>query len=67
MGEEVEMAEPASRIESATAYPEPDRNKRSLDAKEKPRPKAKAVGASRDRSEPEELDDSERHQLDTLA
>ena len=61
------MAEPASRIESATSYREPEGNKPSLAARERLRPKAKAMGASRERPETEELDDSEKHELDTLA
>jgi hypothetical protein len=67
MEKELGMAEPAARIESASSYREPDADKPSPAARQKRRPKAKAVGASRDRSEPDELDDSEKHQLDTLA
>lgn len=63
------MAEPASRIESATSYREPDGNKPSIDSKEKEKPrfKVKAAGASRERAEHDDPGDSERHQLDTLA
>jgi hypothetical protein len=67
MEEEVDMAEPASRIESATSYREPDGNKPPIDPKEKPRFQVKAAGASRERAEHDDPGDSERHQLDTLA
>jgi hypothetical protein len=59
------------RIESgvgpASAYGEPQGEAPPPGRKEKPRLKAKAVGASSERSEADELDDSEKHQLDTLA
>jgi hypothetical protein len=63
----MEMAEPASRIESASSYREPDGNRPPVAAKEKTRSKAKAVGSLLDRLQPDEPDESERHQLDTLA
>jgi hypothetical protein len=56
-----------SGVGSASAYGEPQGEAPPLARKEKPRLKAKAVGASRERSEADELDDSEKHQLDTLA
>jgi hypothetical protein len=56
------------RIESgvgpASAYGEPQGEAPPPARKEKPRLKAKAVGASSEQSAP---DDSEKHQLDTLA
>jgi len=59
------------RIESgvgpASAYREPQGEAPPPGRKEKPQLKAKGVGASSERSEPGELDDSEKHQLDTLA
>lgn len=56
-----------SGVGAASANGEPQGEAPPLARSEKRRLKAKAVGASSERSEPDELDDSEKHQLDTLA
>jgi hypothetical protein len=56
-----------SGVGAASADREPQGDAPPLARKEKRRLKAKAVGASSEQSAPDELDDSEKHQLDTLA
>ncbi len=54
-------------VGAASADREPQGDAPPLARKEKRRLKAKAAGASSEQSAPDELDDSEKHQLDTLA
>jgi len=61
-----EMAEPAARIGSPTAYREPEGSPSRGRSKEKPRPKDPA-SSDLTRIELGELDEQERHELDTIA
>lgn len=55
----------SSRIEPATAYTQPDPDVPTPN--KKLRAKAKAAAARGDSIPPVEMDDSEKHQLDTMA
>lgn len=61
------MAEPTSRIEPTTSYREADPNVPQPRGREKPRPKLKPTGDLAELAGPEEMDDQEKHALDTLA
>ena len=61
------MAETTSRIEATTSYREPDRSVPQRRGREKPRPKSEPADDLADLAGPEELDDQEKHSLDTLA
>ncbi len=54
------------RIEPASSYREPDKDLPPLRT-QKPRPRAKAASAQGDSSEPFEPEDSDKHELDTMA
>ena len=61
------MAEPAARIEPASSYREPDPRAAQGRMKEKFRLRMRSRPEPPDLSEPDELDDPEKHELDTLA
>lgn len=61
------MAEPMSRIESTTSYHERDANLPQPRGREKRRPKLKPAYVSAELAGPEELEEQEKHALDTLA
>lgn len=61
------MAEPTSRIEPATSYNEPESNVASRRGREKPRPKAKSPDDLAELTTADEVDEQEKHSLDTLA
>jgi hypothetical protein len=60
------MAEPASRIEAANSFREPDTPGPRNRAKEKARPKREPSPALK-AIEPDEPDEQEKHELDTMA
>ena len=61
------MGETTSRIEPARSFPEPEAHAGAGRSKEKPRPRPKFAQVQQESSEPDELDEQETHQLDTLA
>jgi len=61
------MAEPTSRIEPTTGYREPDRNMPQRRGREKSRPKSNPPDDAAELAAPDELDEQEKHSLDTLA
>jgi hypothetical protein len=61
------MAEPTSRIDPASSYRESEARTPLGGMKEKTRPKSKSRAGQAELPEPDELDDPEKHELDTLA
>jgi hypothetical protein len=61
------MADPTSRIEPASSYREPESNMPPGTKKEKQRPRFRAPAVPGETSAADERDDSEKHQLDTMA
>ncbi|MGH9685671.1 MAG: hypothetical protein ACRD5K_01080 [Candidatus Acidiferrales bacterium] len=61
------MAEPTSRIEPATSYNERESNLPSRRGREKPRPNMKPPDGLAELTTADELDEQEKHSLDTLA
>ena len=58
---------PAPRVEPGSSYRNPDSGASARAPKEKPPAKLKAAAASGETVETDEWDDSESHQLDTMA
>ncbi|MBZ5503161.1 MAG: hypothetical protein LAN59_13145 [Acidobacteriia bacterium] len=61
------MAEPTSRIEPASSYREPDSNAASGGNKGRVPQKTKLLVPLPEPAEPDEMDDDDKHALDTLA
>jgi hypothetical protein len=61
------MAEPTARIDPASSYREPDADTASRRNRDKPRAKAKPPEDLAEVAGADELDDQEKHTLDTLA
>jgi hypothetical protein len=61
------MAEPTSRIEAASSYREREAEVPSRRGREKPRPKTKPPDDLAELAGADELDEQEKHTLDTLA
>lgn len=61
------MPEPMSRIEPATSYGEQESNAPSRRGREKPRPRAKPPDELAELTGGDEMDEQEKHSLDTLA
>ena len=61
------MAEPTARIEPPSSYREPEADSGSRRNREKPRPKMKPREDLAELADGSELDDQEKHTLDTLA
>jgi hypothetical protein len=61
------MAEPTSRIEPTTSYREPEPNVPQRRGREKPPRKSNSSGDLAELASADELDEQEKHALDTLA